>query len=201
MNSRGLTHMSNLADALFSETKQKVLSLLYRNPEKSFYINEIIRATGMGVATIKRELDRLEEAGILQKQRIGNQHHYQVEPLCPIYKELKSIVIKTSGYVDVIAEGLASLQSRIEKAFIFGSLARGTENSGSDIDLMIIGDVSLEEVVEVLYPIQTSFGRYINPKIYSPSEWTELVAEQGEFIKDVMINPRLDVIGSSNEPG
>ena len=191
--------MSSLGDALFSETKQNVLGLLFTNPEKSFYINEIIRATGMGVATIKRELDRLEEAGILQRERIGNQHHYQAEQLCPIYKELKSIVNKTIGVADVIAKGLSPLRSKISAAFIFGSIARGTETTGSDIDLMLIGDVSLEEVVDTLYPIQSSMGRYINPRIYSPSECSLLTEEQGEFISDVLDSPRLEIIGSTNE--
>lgn len=193
--------MSNLADALFSETKQKILGLLFGNPGKSFYTNEIIRSTGMGVATIKRELDRLEEVGILQRKKIGNQLHYQVEPLCPIFNELKSIATKTIGIVSVIADGLAPLQERLAGAFIFGSIARGTETAGSDVDLMLIGDINLQEVIDVLYPTQSSLGRYINPRIYTLAEWQDIKSEQGEFIKEVLSRPRLDVLGNMNELG
>lgn len=193
--------MSKLADALFSETRQQVLRLLYGNPEKSFYINEILRTTGMGVATIKRELDRLEGAGILQRIKIGNQQHYLAEPLCPIYAELRVLVTKTLGVTDVIYQGLLPLKDRIGLAFIFGSVARSSETTGSDIDLMLVGTIGLEEVVAVLYPVQAALGRYINPRIYSPPEWNELLKEQGGFIKDVIKNPRLDLIGNMDEPG
>lgn len=94
--------MSKLADALFSRTQQSVLGLLYAQPEKSFYTNEILRLTGMGVATIKRELDRMVQADILSFQKTGNQNHYQANPCCAIYTELLSIVRKTSGIGDVL---------------------------------------------------------------------------------------------------
>lgn len=193
--------MSKLADALFSRTQQQVLGLLYGEPEKSFFINEILRATGMGVATIKRELDRLEMAGILQRNKIGNQQHYQAEPLCPIYAELRAIVTKTLGVADIVSRALLPLKDKIELAFIFGSVARGSENTGSDIDLMLVGTVGLEEVVSLTYPVQASLGRYINPRIYSLSEWTSLLKEQSGFIKDVLKNPRMDIIGSTDELG
>ena len=144
--------MSQLGDALFTTTQQNVLGLLYAQPEKSFYTNEILRLTGMGVATIKRELDRMVAAGILSMTRIGNQHHYQANPECPIYHELSGIVKKTFGVADVINLALSPLAGHIVWAFIFGSVASGKETSASDIDLMIIGDISFSEVVRVLHP-------------------------------------------------
>jgi uncharacterized protein len=193
--------MGTLADALFSRTQQEVLGLLYGQPEKSFYINEILRSTGMGVATIKRELDRMEAAGILQRVKIGNQQHYQAEPLCTIFKELRGLVSKTLGVSRVVSDALLPLESRIELAFLFGSIARGTETTNSDIDLMLVGHISLEEVVELTYPVQESLGRPINPRIYSPDEWQVLLKERGSFIKDVMKHPRMDLIGNTDEPG
>lgn len=193
--------MGNLADALFSRTQQQVLGLLYGQPEKSFYINEIIRSTGMGVATIKRELDRLEAVGILQRVKIGNQQHYQAEPLCAIYRELRALVNKTLGVAGILSRALLPLKEQIELAFLFGSIARGTETTNSDIDLMLIGDITLEEVVEVTYAVQESLGRTINPRIYRPDEWQLLLTEQGSFIKDVMKHARIDLIGNTDEPG
>ena len=128
--------MSQLADALFTTTQQNVLGLLYVRPDKTFYTKEILRRTGMGVATIKRELDRMVAAGILTMKKIGNQHHYQANPACPIYAELIAIVRKTFGIGDVLREALAPHQDGVVLAFIYGSIAKGEEKATSDIDLM-----------------------------------------------------------------
>lgn len=193
--------MSTLAEALFPKTRQRVLALLYGNTNKSFYINEILRSTGMGVATIKRELDRLQEAGILRLIKIGNQHHYQAEPQCPIFPDLKALVIKTLGIVPALANALQPLKGNITVAFVFGSVARGTETANSDIDLMIVGKVRLEEVVDFTHPVEQDLGRPINPRIYTPEEWQRLLQESGSFIRDVLTRPRLDLIGSTDELG
>jgi len=191
--------MSKLGDALFTTTQQKVLGLLYTHPEKSFYTKEIIRATGMGVATIKRELDRMLDAGIISMTKVGNQHHYKADADCPIYSELLSIVKKTFGIVDVIKFALLPLADHINWAFIFGSVASGKETSGSDIDLLIIGDVGLTDIASGLYEIQDTLGREINPKIYSNEEWIRMKNKKDAFIKEILKKPRMDVIGDANE--
>lgn len=193
--------MSQLADALFTRTQQNVLGLLYVQPERSFYTKEIIRLTGMGVATIKRELDRMVGAGLLTMTRIGNQHHYQANPECPIYHELLGIVKKTFGVAGVIREALAPLAGEIAWVFIFGSVASGKESSGSDIDLMVIGGVGYSEVVTALYSVQQELGREINPKIFTNGEWTERCKTGDAFIKEVLAKPRMDVMRGSNEYG
>ncbi|MDA3834586.1 MAG: nucleotidyltransferase domain-containing protein [Spirochaetales bacterium] len=191
--------MSKIGDALFTTTQKNVLGLLYAQPSKSFYTKEILRLTGMGVATIKRELDRLEAAGILSMNKIGNQHHYQANPECPIYQELLGIVNKTFGVVDVINMALTPFKNRINWAFIFGSVASGKETSTSDIDLMIIGDVEFTEAVTALYPVQEKLRREINPKIYRKEEWNQMQKNLDAFIKEVLSKPRMDVIGEKDE--
>ncbi|MCU7882744.1 MAG: nucleotidyltransferase domain-containing protein [Candidatus Thiodiazotropha sp. (ex Lucinoma annulata)] len=193
--------MSQLGDALFTTTQQRVLGLLYNQPEKSFYTKEIIRMTGMGVATIKRELDRMLAAGILSMTRIGNQHHYQANPDCPIFRELQSIVTKTFGVADVIKRALLPFSEFIEWAFIFGSVASNKEISTSDIDLMIIGDVGFSEAINALHPIQEKLGRDINPKLYHKQDWIKMVSLQDAFVKEVLNKPRMDVIGDGHEFG
>lgn len=193
--------MGQLADALFTVTQQNVLRLLYVQPEKSFYLKEILRLTGMGVATIKRELDRMEAAGILGMTRIGNQHHYQANPECPIYQELLAIVKKTFGIADEISSALSSVSGKIDWAFIFGSVASGKETASSDVDLMIIGDIGFSEVVGMLYPVQEKLGREINPKIYSREEWTQMHNTKDVFFKEVLSKPRMDVMGNGHELG
>lgn len=193
--------MTSLSDALFTETQQNVLGLLYGQPERSFYTKEILRRTGMGVATIKRELDRLLSAGILSLSRIGNQHHYQANPDCPIYGELVDIVKKTVGVTGVLLDALEPLAAKIDWAFIHGSLASGKENSISDIDVLIIGDASFAEVVANLYSAGENLGREINPKIYSKNEWKRLQASGDGFLVEVLSKPKLNIIGDHNELG
>lgn len=191
--------MSLLGDALFTTTQKKVLGLLYGQPEKSFYTKEIIRLTGMGVATIKRELDRMLDSGILSLTKIGNQHHYQANPDCPIYFELLAIVKKTFGVTGVIKQALYPLANYINWAFVFGSVASGKETSASDIDVMIIGDVEFSDAVKALYYVQEPLAREINPKIYSKEEWMHMLNNKDAFIKEVLSKPRMDVMGDENE--
>ena len=193
--------MSRLGDALFTRTQRQVLGLMYTRPEKSFYTKEILRLSGMGVATIKRELDSMVAAGILTFSKQGNQHHYQANPDCPIYHELQGIVKKTFGIVDVINQSLASLKDKVDWAFVFGSVASGKESSTSDIDLMVIGNAGFGEVVKALYPAQESLGREINPKVYRKAEWLNMVKAKDAFINDVLTKPRMDVIGDRHEFG
>lgn len=191
--------MSQLGQALFTTTQQKVLGLLYTHPEKSFYTNEILRLTAMGVATIKRELDSMVAAGIFKTFKIGNQHHYQANKECPIYADLFAIVQKTFGMGDVIKAALMPLADRIVWAFIFGSVAKGKETSASDIDLIIIGDLSFSEVVKALYTVEETLGREINPKVYSAEELVQLYIKKDAFIQDVFKESPINIIGDGHE--
>jgi DNA-binding transcriptional ArsR family regulator len=146
--------MSQLASELFTETRQQMLGLLYGQPERSFFLREILRHSGMGVGTVKRELDRLLAAGIVTLRKNGNQHHYQSDSACPIYNELLAIINKIVAPVDSPASALEPLTDKIETAFVSGSLASGKESTGSDIDLMVIGDVNFAPLVKALHPRQ-----------------------------------------------
>ncbi len=193
--------MSQLANALFTSTQQNVLGLLYSQPNRSFYTKEIIRLTGMGVATIKRELDRMVGAGILSMTKIGNQHHYQADQNCPLYHELLAIIKKTVGVSDTLKSALSPLVDRINWAFIFGSVASNKETATSDIDLMVIGDASFSDVVKVLYLIQETLAREINPKIYRVAEWNQMRHSNDAFINEILSKPRMDIVGDINELG
>ncbi len=193
--------MSSLADALFTVTQQRLLTLLFGQPERSFYTNEILRHTGMGVATVTRELDSLLTAGILKSTRIGNQRHYQANPQCPVYTELSSIVKKTMGVVEILRNALTPMAAKIKFACVYGSIASGKEVSASDIDLLLIGKLDFAEVVTLLYPAQSTLGREINPKIMTQKEWELLRKQKSAFIKELINKPRMDVIGNMDELG
>jgi len=190
--------MSALSKALFTETQSRILGLLFAHPDRSFYFKQILRETGMGVATIKRELDRMLDAGIVEMDRVGNQHHYRANKCCPIFGELLSIIKKTLGVVEVLRSALAPMTREITRAFIFGSVASGTERETSDVDLLVIGDIEFYRLVEVLHPCQEMLGREVNPKLFRQDEWDSLVLQHDGFVLELMNKPRMDVIGNTD---
>lgn len=194
--------MSQLGDALFTTTQKKVLGLLYGQPEKSFYTKEIIRLTGMGVATIKRELDRMLASGILSLTKIGNQHHYQANPDCPIYFELLAIVKKTFGIADEIKHALISLDDKIDIAFIYGSISKGSDTASSDVDLMLVGhELIYGDIMALLFPVEETLQRSVNPTIYNKTDFVNKVKKNNSFITRVMEQPKIMIKGIIDDIG
>ena len=193
--------ISPLARLLFTDYRRRVLGLLLLHPERKYHVREIARLTGTVPGTLHKELTRLAEAGILVKEPVGNQVQYAANRDCPIFEELASILRKTSGIADVLAEALAPLAERIDTAFVFGSVASGKETTGSDVDVLVIGDVTFAEVVKALDPAQEILGREINPKVYDRREWKQMQKRKDAFVKDIMTKPRLQVMGKGLELG
>ena len=190
---------SAIGDALFTKTQQRVLGLLYGKPEQSYYLNEIVRLAAVGKGSVNRELDKLCAAGLLTVSRQGNQNHYQANANNPIFNELKAITQKTFGVVDIIKAALAPLMPQLNCAFIYGSVAQGTEHAGSDIDLMLVGDdMSYSEVMELLAPAEKQLGRTINPTLYTVAEFTDRKNSHQPFITRVMEQPKLWLVGDSD---
>ena len=189
----------SLSSILFKDYRRRVLGLLLLHPDKPYHVREIARLTGTVAGTLHKELARLAAAGILTKETSGNQVLYGADPNCPIYSELASILRKTSGIADVLRESLAPVVDRIEFAFVFGSMATGEETSGSDVDVMLIGDISFSEAVNALYSAQESIHREINPKVYSHGEWKKLVKSKDAFIKNVLAAPKIFLTGGPDD--
>ncbi|MES2219248.1 MAG: nucleotidyltransferase domain-containing protein [Pseudomonadota bacterium] len=184
---------------LFPEYRRRVLVLLLLHPESQYHVREIARITNTAAGSLHRELSKLAEAQVLIREKSGNQVYYQANPTFPIFEELASILRKTSGLVDVLANALAPLAEKIEVAFVFGSAGSGKENLGSDIDVLIIGEISYTDAVSALYPAQTTVRREINPKVYSKAEWQKLVRNKNAFIKDILKKPKLFIIGTASD--
>ena len=191
--------MSTLSSVLFTEYRSRVLGLLLLHPERSYYLREIARLTATMPGTLKREMDKLLEVGLLTVNKVGNQNHYQANQECPIYEDLANVLRKTSGLSDVLIAALLPLSEKLQSAFVFGSVASGNVNARSDIDLMLIGDVSYAEVVSLLHPLQEQLGREINPKIYADKEWNKLMKDNGAFVHDVLSKPKLFIIGNEQQ--
>jgi predicted nucleotidyltransferase len=189
----------SLSAVLFPGYRRRVLGLLLLQPEASLHGREIARRTGLPPGTLTRELKCLAHVGLLTQERRGNQMLYAANRNSPIFAELASILRKTSGLADVVAEALAVLSAEINVAFIFGSVARGAESAGSDIDVLAIGSVDFGAVVEALYPAQQMLAREINPKVFSLREWNDKVEERNSFTMDVLTKPKIFLIGDKDE--
>jgi DNA-binding transcriptional ArsR family regulator len=191
---------TSIGYALFTKTQQRVLGLLYGNPDNSFYVNEIVRWAAMGRGTVRRELTRMENAGLLRSKREGNQLHYQADAASPIFNELRSIVLKTFGIADILGIALAPLSDRIDVAFVYGPAAEGFLQRDGDIDLMLIGrDLSYASVMDHLGGMAKSHGREVNPSLYSPEELADRLRTDNAFLQRVMEQPKVFVIGSADD--
>lgn len=162
----------NLANALFPKTRQRVLGLLYGQPDKDFNTNEIIRHTNMGSGAVQRELEQLSSVGLITFQIVSNQKRYKANQSSPLYDELRSITLKTFGLADVLKEALELLRDKIFIAFIYGSIAKQTDTINSDIDIMIIGnDLTYSDFFSTITEAESTLDRKINPTFHTPQEW------------------------------
>jgi uncharacterized protein len=193
------TRTGTLSNILFSESRRSILALLYGHADEEFYLREMARRAGTGIGATQRELRQLSEAGLIQDVRRGRQVYYQANRKNPIFVELKSILAKTSGIRDILHEALTSLKDRIKLAFVYGSVARGAEKASSDVDLMVVGEISFSDVVSALAKIETKLGREVNPTVYGPREFREKLAAKNHFLSAVAKEKKLFVIGDERE--
>ena len=194
------TPQSNVASLLFPASyRRQVLSLLLLHPGRKLHVREIARLTGTTAGTLNKELARLHEAGLLARERVGNQLQYSANRSHQIYPELAGILRKTVGLADVLLQALTPLAQDINVGFVFGSIARGAETAGSDVDLLIIGALDFGSVVDVLHPVQKQLGREVNPKIFSVREWRAKLRSKDAFVTEIMKQPKIFLIGSEHE--
>lgn len=190
-----------LLDLLFGSYRQRALSQLLLHPESSYHVRELARLTGTTPGTLHKELARLAEVGLLRRERLGNQLRYQANRECPVFAELAGLFRKTSGLVGVLAEALHSLSPAPALALVFGSLARGEENAGSDVDLLLIADCSFGDAVKALHPAQARLQREINPVLYTAAEFARRIEAGDGFVRNILANPKLFVIGTQDDLG
>ena len=192
----------SLAGALFSTSQQRVLGLLFGQPDRSFYATELIALAGVGSGAVQRELSRLEDSGLATVHRVGTQKHYQANPKSPLFEELCAIARKTVGLAEPLRAALAPLAKSIAAAFVYGSVAKKQDTASSDIDLMVISDtVSYADVYRLLEPITTKLARTINPTVYTRKELAKRVKERNSFVTRVLSQPKVWIYGSENDLG
>ena len=186
----------SLADALFTTTQQKLFALLFGQPDRSFYLTELVKLAKVGTGGVQRELSRLELTGLVTATAIGNQKHYQANPESPLYVELTGIVKKTVGLKQPLLNALEPLKKKIDLAFVYGSVAKATDTSSSDIDLMIVSDeLALEELFIALAAVESQLGRQVNPTLYGSAEYSKKRKAKTGFLVKVLSAPVIELIG------
>jgi predicted nucleotidyltransferase len=189
----------NLCSGIFGKTRQAVLALLYGRADSSFYTKQVLDAVKIGRGTVQRELKNLTDTGIIIREVQGRQVYYRANEKCPIFNELKSIVRKTFGVADVLRQSLAPKADKVQVAFIFGSVARSADDRRSDIDLMVVGRITFGDVVSLLKPAEEKVGREVNPVVYPVAEFKKKVKEDHHFIKTVLEEEKIFVIGDEDK--
>ncbi len=186
----------SLMDGLLSTSQQRLLAVLLLTPDRSHSLSELIKKAGGGRGAVQHQLEALLKTKLVTDKRIGNQRHFQVNREFPLYPELRSISLKTFGLADRVRDALKPLEDRIGAAFIFGSVAKNQDHAGSDIDLMVIGEVSIFDTTRVLEPVEKSLGRSFHINMYDEDEWQSL--RNSPTAVSILKEPKIMLIGDEH---
>ena len=192
---------TGLADLIFGRTRGAILALLYGRADQTFYTRQIAREVAASVGAVQRELENLTKVGLVVRTTLGSQVFYQANRDAPIFSEMHSLVSKTVGIFSTLRSALRPLSNQIAVAFVYGSVARQAETAKSDIDLMVVGKASIDDVISHLASVEKNTARQINPTVYSVSEFKAKIAGGNHFLRTVLKNPKVFVVGDEDELG
>lgn len=191
----------SIASSIFSDSQSRVYQWLFGQPERSYHLSELRRLTGLGSASLQRELNRLAEAKLVNSERVGSLRCFRANPESPIFDELVALTRKTLGIAPMLRDALMPLTPNLLAAWIYGSVAKQTDTAQSDIDVMLVGrDLLLGDVLERLGPVEAQLGRKINPSVYTAQEFERRQGEPDSFVNRVLSQPVLALIGDPHEP-
>jgi predicted nucleotidyltransferase len=195
----GKQEMVSISDVLFSGVQQKVLGILFGQPDRSFYANELARLGMTGRGALQRELERMTSSGLITVTTIGRQKHFQANRNSSIFQELRGIVLKTFGLSDVLRLALSEYVSNIKYAFIYGSVAKRTDTATSDVDVMVIAEgLGYSHLFEALTKAEETLGRKVSPTLYSPDEFMKKLRDDNHFVTRVLEQPKIVLLGDEN---
>jgi uncharacterized protein len=192
------TGKRSLGDLLFGQTRGRVLALLYGRPDEAYHLREIARRTETSVGSIQRELSALADAGLISKSALGNQVFYRANAANPLFSDLRSLVAKTTGIFKLLEHALAPLSASIDFAFVYGSVATGQDTASSDIDLMIVGLTTLDQVLDALSPVEKLLLRPVNPTIYTPEDFEQKLRAGNHFLRSLQNSKKVFLIGGED---
>ena len=189
--------MNTLAEILSSRVKAEIFRLLFGHAERELHLREIERRSGLSVSAVRQELKRLVRLGLIEERKDGNRMYYRASKRHPLFADLRNLVLKTAGLVEVLQEALKTL--KVQVAIVFGSIATGSERAHSDVDLLVVGNASFRDVCEVLGDTTLTLGREVNPVAFSLEEFVRRQKEADHFLTTVLKAPKLFVIGDEDE--
>ena len=189
--------MNRLAEILSSRARAEIFRLLFSGTEEELHVREIERRSGLNDSTLRQELRKLVRLDLVQSRRDSNRVYYRAKTENPLFPEIRNLVLKTSGLSDVLKSALTD--KRVRVAFVFGSLARGEEKAGSDVDLMVIGQLGLRDLSRLLSGIEEKIGREVNPHVLREEEFRKRIRAKEHFASSVMEAPKIFIIGSERE--
>lgn len=191
----------SITAALYTDSQSRVFRWVFGQPEREFHLSELRRLTGLGSASLQRELNRLADAGLVLSERVGNLRRFRANPHSPVFGELVGLTRKTLGAEPLLHDALLPLAPDLQAAWIYGSYAKGTDTADSDIDVMIVSEtLMLSRVFEAVQPAEAQLGRKVNPTLYTPAEFKKRLTETDSFVNRVLAQPVLPLIGNLHEP-
>lgn len=190
---------SSPIDPLISKTMQGLLASTVMQPDRAWYLSDLAKRQGVRPSTLQSSLAALVKAGVLTRRREGNRVYYQADPACPFLLELQGLIGKTVGLVDVLRDAVARFRKRITVAFIHGSIARSAENSASDVDLVVIGTLGLEDISHALMKAEAKLNRPVNARVYTPGEFAEKLAARNHFLTTLLNKEKTFILGGNDE--
>jgi len=189
---------NNATAALFPPIRAAILAATIMQPDRWWYLSDLARHLRLTPSSLQREIARLKRGGILRDRRDGNRVYYQPDPECPFMADLRGLIVKTSGLVDVVRQALAPLEDRLDCAFVYGSVATATQTSTSDVDLIVVGDVGLADLAIPIRSAQDRISRVINTTVYSPDELARKLANGHHFLEAILEREKIFVLGSQD---
>ncbi|MCK4505578.1 MAG: nucleotidyltransferase domain-containing protein [Candidatus Aegiribacteria sp.] len=199
MNKNGLPSLG-LTEGLFSKVQLRVLGLLFGQPDRSFQSAELIRLASSGVGAVYREISRLLESGLITAIPFGRRKLYRANRNSPIFEELHKLILKTVGLSIPLREAMMPFADSIHVAFIYGSVAKGNDSAGSDIDLMVIGEkLSYPDILVALQPTEEDLNRQISLNLVTPEEWKQKLAAGNQFFNRVAAQSKIFIMGSDDD--
>jgi predicted nucleotidyltransferase len=190
---------SSPIDPLISKTMQGLLAATVMHPDKAWYLSNLARRLRVRPSTLQSSLAALVKAGVLTRRKEGNRVYFQADPNCPFLGELQGLIGKTVGLVDVLREAMTRFKKRVTVAFIHGSIARSAENSASDVDLIVIGDLGLEDISPALMKAEAELSRPVNASVYSPGEFAKKLASKNHFLTTILLKEKIFIFGGHDD--
>jgi len=190
----------SLKDAVFTDSQAKVYLWIYGQPERAYHMSELRRLTGLGSASLQREINRLVVAGLANSTLQGNQRQISANRQSPLFKELSDLTRKVMGAAALLKEALLPIEQKIEVAFLYGSVAKQSDTAESDIDIMIIGsDLTLSALLDQLLPVEEMLCRKVNPTCYTVNEFKKRLSDTDSFVNKVLSQPIIQLFGNIDE--